>query len=130
MLRPFPISFLQFGIFWTVVAVGAVALIRAFAGSQERGESAKKSGLSRVGVALQTIGFLAVGIGPLHFALPWSAPSSIICSALTALFGGSAIAIFIAATRAMGRNWSVVARMRPDHELVRSGPVSVVRHPI
>jgi protein-S-isoprenylcysteine O-methyltransferase Ste14 len=130
MFRPHPISFLQFGIFWAVVAVGAVALIRAFAGSRERGESAKKSNLSRAGVALQTIGFLAIGLGPIHVALPWSAPSSIICSALTALFGGSAIAIFIAATRAMGKNWSVVARMRSDHELIRTGPFAVVRHPI
>lgn len=30
----------------------------------------------------------------------------------------------------MGRNWSVVARMRSDHELVRTGPFAVVRHPI
>jgi len=130
MLRPYPISFLQFGIFWVIVAVGAVAFIRAFAKSQNRGNSAKKSSLSRVGVAFQTIAFGAVGFGQIHFALPWSAPSSIICSALTALLGGSAIAIFVAATRAMGKNWSVVARMRSDHELVRTGPFAVVRHPI
>jgi protein-S-isoprenylcysteine O-methyltransferase Ste14 len=30
----------------------------------------------------------------------------------------------------MGRNWSIVARTREDHELVQSGPFAVMRHPI
>ena len=30
----------------------------------------------------------------------------------------------------MGKNWSLVARTRPDHELVRTGPFAIVRHPI
>jgi len=131
MLRPYPISFLQFGMFWLVVAVGAVALLRAFARrSGERETGARRSRLSTVGIALQGVGFGSTGFGPIHIALPWSAPSSIICSLLVALLGGSAVGIFIAATRAMGKNWSVVARTRSDHQLVRSGPFAVVRHPI
>jgi protein-S-isoprenylcysteine O-methyltransferase Ste14 len=129
MFRPHPISFLQFGLFWVIVFVGAVALIRA-AHKREGGDSAKKSKISTAGIALQAIGFGACGFGQVRFALPWSAPSSLVCTGLVALFGGGSIAIFIAATRAMGRNWSVVARMRPDHELVRSGPFAIVRHPI
>jgi protein-S-isoprenylcysteine O-methyltransferase Ste14 len=130
MLRPYPISWLQFGLFWLVVAVGAVALFRAFAGSSDRGAAAKRSWLSIVGIALQAVAFGATGFGPARVALPWSAASSLICSLLVLLLGGSAIAIFVAATRAMGKNWSVVARMRSDHQLVRSGPFAVVRHPI
>jgi protein-S-isoprenylcysteine O-methyltransferase Ste14 len=130
MLRPHPISFLQFTAFWIIVAVGAVALFRAFAGSRERGEAAKKSRLSSIGIALQAVGFAAAGFGPVHFAMPWAAISSIMATALVVLLGGGAIAIFVASTRAMGKNWSVVARMRADHQLVRSGPFAVVRHPI
>jgi protein-S-isoprenylcysteine O-methyltransferase Ste14 len=130
MFRPHPISFLQMGLFWLVAAVGAVALIRAFARSSDRGAAAKRSWLSTLGIALQAIGFGATGFGPVRIALPWSAPSSILCSVLVALLGGGAIAIFIAATRAMGKNWSVVARTRSDHQLVRNGPFAVVRHPI
>jgi protein-S-isoprenylcysteine O-methyltransferase Ste14 len=130
MFRPYPISFLQFGMFWAVVAVGAVAMLRVFARSGGAEEGAKRSRLSTVGIALQGVGFGSTGFGPIHVALPWSAPSSIICSLLVALLGGSAVAIFIAATRAMGKNWSVVARTRSDHQLVRSGPFAVVRHPI
>jgi protein-S-isoprenylcysteine O-methyltransferase Ste14 len=129
MFRPYPISFLQFGLFWAIVAVGAVALIRT-ARRRDNGDSAKKSRISTVGIVLQAIGFAACGFGPVRFALPWSATSSLVCMGLVALLGGSAIAIFVAATRAMGRNWSVIARMRSDHELVRSGPFAMVRHPI
>ncbi len=110
MFYPYPISFLQFALFWPVVAVGGLALVRAFAGSSGDEKAAKRSGLSTLGIALQAIGFGVTGFGPIHFALPWSAPSSLICSTLVALLGGSAIAVFIAATRAMGKNWSVVAR--------------------
>jgi len=41
-----------------------------------------------------------------------------------------AIALFAASSRELGRNWSLVARMRSDHELVRTGPYARVRHPI
>jgi len=130
MLVPQPIGFLQFGAFWIVVIVGAAALFRSFARNREFGDAAKKSGLSNVGIALQALGFAAAGFGPIRFALPWDAPLSLISTFLVALLGGGAVALFIASTRAMGKNWSVVARMRSDHQLVRSGPFAVVRHPI
>lgn len=130
MIRPNPVSFLQFGLFWVIVVIGAAALIHAFARSRGGADSARRSRLSTVGIVLQGIGFGATGFGPIRVAIPWDAPSSLICTFLVALLGGLAIATFIAATRAMGKNWSVVARTRSDHQLVRSGPFAVVRHPI
>jgi protein-S-isoprenylcysteine O-methyltransferase Ste14 len=130
MFRPHPISFLQFGAFWIIMIVGATALIRTFARSRQSAEVGKKSRWSTVGIALQAVGFGAVGFGPIRFALPWSAPASILSTALVALLGGGAVAIFIASSRAMGKNWSVVARTRSDHQLVRTGPFAVIRHPI
>jgi len=130
MLRPVPTGFLQFGLFWVVVAIGGAALIRAFAGKGGHGDTAKRSNVATVGIVLQAVAFGLVGFGPIRFALPWTAPAALICSALVVLFGGLAIAIFSAATKAMGKNWSVVARTRADHQLVRSGPFALVRHPI
>lgn len=130
MFRPFPISLLQFSLFWLVVAIGAVALFGAFRGSSERGPAAKRSWTSTAGIALEALGFGATGLGRVHAVLAWWAPASLVSSLLVLLLGGSAIALFVAATRAMGKNWSVVARMRSDHQLVRSGPFAVVRHPI
>src|SRR5205085_3745549 len=104
--------------------------LRVFASSRERGGPTRKSGFSTVGIVLQTLAFFGIGFGQLRVAVPWWTPSSLLCSMLVALLGGSAVAIFIAATKAMGRNWSVIARTRSDHQLVRTGPFAVVRHPI
>ena len=49
---------------------------------------------------------------------------------ITALTIGSAAGLFFWAARTMGANWSIVARMRPGHELVTGGPFALVRHPI
>lgn len=130
MLPAYPVSLLQFGLFWVIAATGALAVVRASRRKDEGEAGAKRSRLSTIGIALQALAFAITGFGQIRFALPWFAPSSLICSALIALLGGSGIAIFVAAARAMGRNWSVVARTRSDHELVRSGPFAVVRHPI
>ena len=130
MLRQLAISFLQIGVFWAVVIVGAAALIRAVASSRERGSAARKSQMATIGIVIQGIAFGTVGFGPIHIALPWNALSSLVCSALVLVLGGSAVCIFIAATKAMGKNWSVVARTRSDHQLVRTGPFAVIRHPI
>ena len=43
---------------------------------------------------------------------------------------GGSVGLFAASSRALGRNWSLVARTRTDHELVRSGPYARIRHPI
>lgn len=42
--------------------------------------------------------------------------------------GGAAVAIW--ARRSLGRNWSGEITIKQDHELIRTGPYSRVRHPI
>ena len=130
MFVPYPISLLQFALFWAIVAAGAVAMFRAVRGRGKDDGPRSSGGRSRIGIALQGVAFGATGIGAMRMTLPWNSPSSLICSALVLLFGGGAVAVFAAATRAMGKNWSVVARTRSDHELVRTGPFAIVRHPI
>jgi protein-S-isoprenylcysteine O-methyltransferase Ste14 len=83
-----------------------------------------------VGIGLQMIGFFAAGLGPIRIDLEWTRPWSIASTIAVLVFGGAALATFAAASAAMGKNWSIVARVRSDHELVRSGPFAIVRHPI
>lgn len=125
-----PISLMQLGVFWAVMLVGAIALIRAFARSRQPGDAGRRSRLSTLGIALQVVGFAATGFGSAHVALPWSSLSSIVSTVIVALLGGGGVAIFIASASAMGKNWSIVARTRSDHQLVRTGPFAIVRHPI
>ncbi|MBO9712554.1 isoprenylcysteine carboxylmethyltransferase family protein [Sphingomonas sp.] len=105
-----------------------LALARRNMGGGEAG--ATRSGLSVLGIAIQTLGFLAVGIGPLRVALATRSTPAIAEGAATLLLMAVTYVAFLSASRAMGRNWSLVARTREDHELVTSGPFSLVRHPI
>ena len=106
------------------------ALIRASLGREPSETPGKKSGLSRLGIALQMAGFALTGFGPVRASLPPAGPYSIGETLLIALLMGGAVWLFVSATRAMGANWSLAARMREDHELVTSGVFARIRHPI
>lgn len=92
--------------------------------------SERRSTASILGVILQMLGFFAVGLGPILAILRPTGPAAILQAAIVAALMIVCVALFVAATRAMGRNWSVVARMRSDHELVTEGVFAHLRHPI
>ncbi len=83
-------------------------------------------------VILEVIAFFLLfdeqtAIGPLGWVfLPHSVLASAIGLALTAL--GLAFAVW--ARFYLGGNWSASVTVKRDHELVRSGPYALVRHPI
>jgi protein-S-isoprenylcysteine O-methyltransferase Ste14 len=114
------------------LAVGGVVFFAAVVRASFAAESGdgKKSGTSRVGIGLQMLGFACTGFGPTRFVLPAGSPAALAIGAAVAILMGSAVALFVAATRAMGANWSVAARMRDDHQLVTSGIFARMRHPI
>jgi protein-S-isoprenylcysteine O-methyltransferase Ste14 len=90
----------------------------------------KRDSASMLGVAVQALGFLAVGIGPLDLIL--GAPDALAIGEVAAVLvlTAAVIGLFFASSRAMGRNWAIVARTRDDHQLVTWGPFAVVRNPI
>jgi protein-S-isoprenylcysteine O-methyltransferase Ste14 len=91
---------------------------------------ARRSTASIAGVALQMLGFFAVGLGPIVATLRPTGFPALLQAAIVAALMIVCVSLFVAATRAMGRNWSVVARMRSDHELVTQGVFAHLRHPI
>jgi protein-S-isoprenylcysteine O-methyltransferase Ste14 len=71
--------------------------------------------------------------GPAHFRLlsgpaviPDSEAAHVAAFLLT--LGGLAFALW--SRFIIGRNWSAVITIKQDHELIRSGPYAIVRHPI
>ena len=85
---------------------------------------------SQLGIVIQSIGFGVAGFGPVRPTLAPFGVSSLVGTAIVLLLVAGAIGLFAASSRELGRNWSLVARTRSDHELVRTGPYSRVRHPI
>ncbi|HST36341.1 MAG TPA: isoprenylcysteine carboxylmethyltransferase family protein [Allosphingosinicella sp.] len=99
-------------------------------GSRSSAPAKRKSGLSTLGVLIQMLAFAGTGVGRILVAMPADSPGALAVGAAVALLMLASVALFWAASRAMGANWSVVARMREGHELVTQGIFARLRHPI
>ena len=124
-----PVSSTQLIAFWVMSLGFFLSLLRTFwRRSAETGGT--RSAHSRVGIILQAVGIGFAGFGVMRIALQPLSPLALLETSVVVALMGGAIALFVASSRALGRNWSLVARTRSDHELVRSGPYARVRHPI
>ena len=131
MLAPAPISVLQYCLTCASFVAFAVAVFlqrRSMPKARER--TAARSRLSIAGIAIQGSSFFFACFGRIRFALGNFSPQSLANSAAVLILGFGGVLLFAASARALGQNWSLVARMRPDHALVRNGPFARVRHPI
>ena len=112
-----------------IAFAGSLIAARRRRGPPDAGQS-RRSRRSWLGIAIQGLGFLVVGVGQFRIVRdPLWAPGLLEAAAIAALTGG-ALWLFVAATRVMGAAWSLEARTRSDHRLATSGPFAYVRHPI
>lgn len=111
---------------YVLLAVGWVAwLLPFFVIARMSGPAATTDRRARWGMLLQAIGYSLLWQGPF-----WTrTPSAARFATSIALFA-AAIALSWAGARAIGRQWRMDAGLNPDHELVRTGPYRIVRHPI
>jgi hypothetical protein len=105
-------------------------LMKARFGRPGEAPAARRSGLSTVGVLVQMLAFVSVGFGRIMATLPPASPAAVVEALAVALLVLVCVLMFRAAAKAMGANWSVVARMREGHELVTGGIFAHLRHPI
>ena len=82
---------------------------------------------ARWGIVLVSIGFMAVFM---HRPEAWAAEFSPVRLCVGAVFAFCGILLSWTAVAGLGRQWRVDAGLNADHELVRSGPYRIVRHPI
>jgi protein-S-isoprenylcysteine O-methyltransferase Ste14 len=86
---------------------------------------AQRDHRARWGLVLEVVAYLLLCQGEFwtRSPAPWRIVSSILFLALAALLSWTA-------TRALGRHLRFDAALSPDHELVRTGPYRILRHPI
>jgi protein-S-isoprenylcysteine O-methyltransferase Ste14 len=86
--------------------------------------------VTRLWIIVQGLGIGVAGFGPVRVELdPLSGVAIAEAVGVAALMFG-AVALFNASSRAMGKNWAIVAQTRSDHVLVQTGPFRWVRNPI
>lgn len=90
----------------------------------------KRTSSSWTGVLIQGLGFFVVGFGPIVIAVDPTRTRVLTETIPVVALVLLAVGLFFASSRAMGRNWSIVARTREDHDLVTWGPFALIRHPI
>ncbi|MEG3175001.1 isoprenylcysteine carboxylmethyltransferase family protein [Sphingomonas sp. RB3P16] len=111
---------------------GFVALMRARARGRAmpKSEDAARRNASILWIVVQGIGIGIAGFGPIRFALPADSAKAIVEAVAILALMLAATWLFDASSRAMGRNWALVARTRDDGQLVESGPFAWIRNPI
>ncbi len=114
------------------IALFAVALLgarlRARRDAAERG--GRRANSSILWIALQGLAIGLAGAGPIHVVLDPLSPAALITAAITLAIMLGAVFLFDWSSRAMGKNWALVARTRADASLVTTGPFAYVRNPI
>jgi protein-S-isoprenylcysteine O-methyltransferase Ste14 len=120
--------------FFGVVACWIVfAVIFLSQGKAKRGGEERKEQVSRWGVILQSLSYSVAWMTPRKYSTPLLSDSVWVgwIEAVTAV-ALSVASVWLCwwALQALGRNWSVVARVTDEHELVRTGPYAWVRNPI
>jgi protein-S-isoprenylcysteine O-methyltransferase Ste14 len=87
--------------------------------------AAKVDRRARWGILLQAASYSLVWWGNFWLRTPalWRIVLNIVFALLSAILSWTS-------TRALGRQWRIDAGLNPDHQLIRSGPYRIVRHPI
>jgi protein-S-isoprenylcysteine O-methyltransferase Ste14 len=118
------------------MAVGLLAFFSAMMMARMRARRnevvpvARKATASWIWIAVQGVGVGIAGFGRITVSLDPLSPRALVEAAVVLVLILGAVWLFHASSRTMGKNWSLVARTREDHQLVQTGPFAVVRHPI
>lgn len=92
----------------------------------------RRDWVSRLGIAVQGLAFALSWMGPWWMfvssrPVPTMHPALALVAVLVALGGAFLV---ISSVRTLGKQWSLTARITEGHQLVTSGPYSLVRNPI
>lgn len=90
----------------------------------------QRASISWLWIFVQGLGVGIAGFGPVRVGLDPMSAKAIFEALVVLVLILCAVWLFDASSRAMGKNWALVARTRTDHTLVQTGPFAWVRHPI
>ena len=120
----------------TALAIGFVLFALALIAARLRAGRAPKVAVTRrnnasiIWILGQGLGIAIVGYGQIRVTLDPMSHRALVGGFVVLVLMLGAVLLFHASSRTMGKNWSLVARTREDHQLVQTGPFAFVRHPI
>jgi protein-S-isoprenylcysteine O-methyltransferase Ste14 len=109
---------------YLVLLLGWLAWFSAFLSRKRAPDARKVNKQARWGILLEGVGFALVWQGRFWAREPgWKLVPAAVLLLSAALLSWAGVA-------ALGRQWRVDAGLNPDHQLICSGPYSLLRHPI
>jgi protein-S-isoprenylcysteine O-methyltransferase Ste14 len=93
----------------------------------------KREGVSILGIVLQGLSYSIVWIGwrrPPALFIEGGLPLQLALGLLTIALALVSLWMVLSAVRALGKQWSLTARVTEGHKLVVEGPYNIVRNPI
>ena len=108
----------------------ALIAARLRAGRAPEVAVARRNNASIIWILGQGGGIAVVGYGTIRVTLDPMSLKALVEGFLVLTLMLGAVLLFHASSRTMGKNWSLVARTREDHQLIQGGPFAYVRHPI
>jgi len=111
---------------YLILAAGWLVWFLAFPHKRwNQGSPARRDNRSRWGLLVQVVSYVLIWQG--HF---WTRHPTPVRVALSVIFFVLATLLSWTATNALGRHLRFDAAVTADHELIRTGPYAIVRHPI
>lgn len=105
-------------------------LARLRANRNEKVVNAGQANITWLWIAVQGLGIGVAGMGRVEILTGPPTLAMIVRALVVLTLMLAAVWLFDSSSRTMGKNWSLVARTRSDHNLVQTGPFALVRHPI
>jgi protein-S-isoprenylcysteine O-methyltransferase Ste14 len=121
-----------FGLTFLWILFGVIFFIGR-SGAAPKAKTTVRSNRSRFGIVIQLLSYAIVySIERPYFTpiVPMPKIAEAILLLIATAIGVASIAFCYAAARALGKQWSLVARVVVGHELIQTGPFAVVRNPI
>jgi protein-S-isoprenylcysteine O-methyltransferase Ste14 len=123
-------------VFYAVVVCWCIFLITfGLRARRSKSQETKRDRSAMAGLLLQAVGYLAVWFPPLHrkqfsAIVPMPRPAEVVLAVLTVGLASASVWLVNAASRRLGKQWGLAARLVEGHDLISDGPYRLVRNPI
>lgn len=123
-------------VFYAVIACWCIFLVTfALRARRTKSQETKRDRTALAGFSLQAVGYFAVWFSPLQrkpfsAILPMPRAAEVVLAVLTVAMAAASVWLVNAASRRLGKQWALAARLVEGHDLISDGPYRYVRNPI
>jgi protein-S-isoprenylcysteine O-methyltransferase Ste14 len=123
-------------VFYAIIACWWIFLVTfALRALRTRSRETKRDRTAMAGFCLQAVGYFAVWLSPLQrkqfsAIVPMPRAAEVVLAVLTVAMAVASVWLVNAASRRLGKQWALAARLVEGHDLISDGPYRLVRNPI